>query len=103
MKNVVKFPAPKVARPVASAEQTAPAGPADDTRSNLVLKSLWVVVILLWPLLRYVVILDCVYQFLRMLWFWNSPGTFAGITFLLHFAVLTGLTYFVSVYKPKGL
>ena len=33
----------------------------------------------------------------------STPGVYAGWTFLLHFAVLTALTYFVSIYKPKGI
>ena len=36
----------------------------------------------------------------------NAKGKafLAGVlTFLLHFAVLTALTYFVSIYKPKGI
>ncbi|MBZ2206548.1 KleE stable inheritance protein [Massilia soli] len=103
MKNVIKFPAPETVPPTTTASQIVPVGPAEQERGNLVLKAIWVLTVLLWPVLRYVVILDCVYQFFRMLWFWDTPGTYAGFTFMLHFAVLTGLTWFVSVYQPKGL
>jgi hypothetical protein len=58
---------------------------------------------LLWPLLKLVISLDCVYQLGRMLYYWNTPGVYAGWTFLMHFAVLTALTFFVAAYKPKGL
>ena len=33
---------------------------------------------------------------------WHTLGVYAGWTFLLHLGVLTGLTYFVGAYKPKG-
>lgn len=68
-----------------------------------VLKAVWVVVVLVWPILKWVVALDCVYHLIRMMYYWNTPGVHAGFTFLLHFAALTMLTYFVSVYRPKGL
>ena len=68
-----------------------------------VIKTLWVMTILVWPFLRWVAALDVVLQFVRMLWKWDTPGAYAGWTFLLHFGVLTAFTYFVSVYKPKGI
>ena len=66
-------------------------------------KVVWVVAVLVWPVLKWVVTLDVLFQFVRMLYHWNTPGVFAGWTFMLHFTVLTALTYFVSMYKPKGL
>lgn len=60
------------------------------------------VVALLWPLLKWVLAIDVTWQFVRMLYYWNSPGTYAGFVFLLHFSALTALTYFVGVYRPKG-
>lgn len=67
-----------------------------------VVKGLWVLTVLVWPILKWVVSIDCVFQFVRMMYHWNTPGVHAGFTFLVHFAVLTALTYFVSIYKPKG-
>jgi hypothetical protein len=55
----------------------------------------------MWPLLRWIVAYEVLWQLLRMLWYWNTPGVHAGWTFLLHFALLTALTYFVAVYEPK--
>ena len=71
--------------------------------SGGLVKVVWVVAVLVWPVLKWVVTLDVLFQFVRMLYHWNTPGIFAGWTFMLHFAVLTALTYFVSMYKPKGL
>lgn len=102
MAKVIKSLAPRSGgrAPAAGGPKRPGDGHAD---SSALLKGIWVVTVLLWPLLKYVVILDCVFQFFRMLWLWNTPGTFAGFAFLLHFSVLVGLTCFVSIYQPKGL
>ena len=70
---------------------------------SAVVKAVWVVLVLVWPILKWIVSIDCVFQLIRMFYHWDTPGVHAGVTFLLHFAVLTMLTYFVSVYRPKGL
>ena len=88
-------------------ETTAEFKPANEptrpTVSGALVKVVWVVAVLVWPVLKWVVTLDVLFQLVRMLYHWNTPGVFAGWTFMLHFAVLTALTYFVSMYKPKGL
>jgi hypothetical protein len=71
--------------------------------ANGVIKLFWVLGVLAWPLIKWVLSIDCVVQFLRMLYFWNSTGHNGGAIFLLHFALLTLLTYFVTIYKPKGI
>lgn len=68
-----------------------------------IVKSVWIVMVLVWPFLRWIVALDVVFQFVKMLWNWHTPGTYSGWNFLLHFGVLTALTYFVSLYKPKDI
>lgn len=70
---------------------------------SAVLKAVWVIIALVWPMLKWVIALDCALQLVRMIYHWNSPGVYAGWTFLLHFGVLTAFTCFVSLYKPKGL
>ena len=70
--------------------------------SNLI-KVVWVVTVLLWPLMKWILSLDVLFQFVRMFYHWNTLGVYATWTFLLHFAVLIVLTYFVSLYKPKGI
>jgi hypothetical protein len=65
------------------------------------IKVIWVLTVLVWPLLRWIVAFEVLWQFLRMLWHWNTPGVYAGWTFLLHFALLTALTYFVGEYEPE--
>ncbi|MCG5075842.1 hypothetical protein L5014_21110 [Paraburkholderia sp. RG36] len=66
-------------------------------------KAVWIVTVLLWPFARWIIGIEVGFQFFRMLWYWHTPGVHAGWTFLLHFGVLTALTYFIAFYKPKGL
>ena len=66
-------------------------------------RTIWVVTVLIWPVLRWVLSFEVLFQMVRMFYYWNTPGVHAGWTFLLHFAVLTAITYFVSAYTPKGL
>jgi hypothetical protein len=70
-------------------------------KSGGVVKVLWVAAVLLWPWVKWFVVLDVLFQFGRMVYHWNTPSTFAGWTFLLHFGVLTAITYYVSMFKPK--
>lgn len=105
MANIIKFPkgahgAPPV-EPAVEPQQ-ARASPRPAASGGLV-KVVWVVAVLVWPVLKWLVVFDVLVQFVRMLYHWNTPSAFAGWTFLLHFAVLTALTYFVSLYKPKGI
>ncbi|MDD5706557.1 MAG: KleE stable inheritance protein [Kiritimatiellae bacterium] len=55
---------------------------------------------LTWPLSGWLVGIDLLFQFLRMLVFWSTPGTYAGWTFLFHCAVVIGLVKFFFSYKP---
>ncbi|WP_426811704.1 KleE stable inheritance protein (plasmid) [Pseudomonas sp. WOUb67] len=107
--NVYKFPGVEPARET-SKQYTEPTSQPKSNRPHLLKrvmqggwKALWFTLVLFWPVLRWVVALDVVYQAGVMAWHWNDPGTFAGWTFLLHFVVLVALTYFVSVYKPQGV
>ena len=70
---------------------------------NSIIKIIWAFSVLVWPILKWVVSIDCAFQFIRMLYFWNTAGHYASAIFLLHFFVLTFLTYFVTIYKPKGI
>jgi hypothetical protein len=104
MTNVIKFP--KHAEAAATVDNTKPADGKPNAKvevAGAVVKGVWVVTILLWPILRWIISLDCVFQFGQMMYYWDSPGIHAGWTFILHFSVLTCLTYFVSIYEPKDL
>ena len=107
MTNIIQFP-----RSDSGAHDLAPlklqARPIDDVAggggilSNLV-KVVWVAIVLVWPVMKWVLSFDVLFQFLRMLYHWSTPGVYATWTFFLHFSVLVLLTCFVSLYKPRGI
>lgn len=107
--NVYKFPGSEGAQEALnavpeSAPLKAPSGPGATKKAfSGAVKVLWVVVALVWPVLRWLLALDVVFQGVLMLWHWDTPGSHAGWTFALHFAALVALTFFVSVFKPKGV
>ncbi|MCK0505335.1 KleE stable inheritance protein [Aromatoleum anaerobium] len=107
MSNIVKFPgdggpAPALPAPV----QAKPKGGLN-ARGKVILatvwRAVWIVFVLVWPVLKWVISIEVFFQLIRMVYHWNTPGVHAGWTFLLHFGVLTALTYLVAFYKPKGL
>ncbi len=105
MSNIVKFPRATKPPVIKSVEPTPPTVGKVIDQSLLagLVKFLWVTTVLVWPILKWILSIEVFFQFARMLYYWNTLGVIAGWTFLLHFAVLTAITYFVSIYKPKGL
>lgn len=102
MSNIIKFP--KAIEQTAAPEPVRSA-PAKAPGAGLLAgldKFVWVVTVLLWPILKWVLSIATSFQFVRMLYHWNTPGVYAGWTFLAYFAVLTAITYYVSIYRPKG-
>jgi hypothetical protein len=69
---------------------------------NGLVGAVWLIVVLVWPALRWAIAIDVAFQGARMAWYWNTTGTHAGWTFLAHFAASTALTYFVEVFRPQG-
>lgn len=107
--NVYKFPGRSgVQLPHSPKADPTPAqapsgqGPVKKLLSGVV-TALWFVLALVWPVLRWVIALDIVFRGAAMVWHWDTPGTYAGWTFAAHFAVFVVLTFFVSVFKPKGV
>ncbi|EHW7386046.1 protein kleE [Escherichia coli] len=107
MSKIIKFPGVPVEPKAPAAPPESPNKPAPRLTVAAVLNGLlrfvWVVTVLVWPVAKWIISIDVFFQFLRMFYHWDTPGVHAGWTFLAHFAVLTALTYFVSLYKPKGL
>ena len=63
----------------------------------------WFVLATTWPVLKWVMAMDCLVQLLRMFWHWNIPGAHAGWTFMLHYGAMIGVYLFILGFKPKGL
>lgn len=109
MSNIIKFPRDDQTDLVVVEPVAAPVKPTQVLNAKGkaflagLLRFVWVAVVLVWPVLKWVVSIEVFFQFIRMFYYWGTPGVYAGWTFLLHFAVLTALTYFVSIFKPKGL
>jgi hypothetical protein len=57
--------------------------------------ALWLILVAVWPLLSRLLGLDFIFQIMRTLYYWKSPGMHAGWTFFRHFAVFFALTLFV--------
>lgn len=104
MTNIINFPRlcsiPIKVKSIAS-------GPIPEIKKpsvvSAMVKILWVFTVLIWPIIQFVLSIDCALQFVRMIYQWNTSGVYAGGTFILHFMVLTVLTYFVSIYKPNEI
>ena len=64
------------------------------------IKVIWVPIVIIWPILKWVISLDVLFQLVRMFVLWDTPGIYPGWTFGIHFGVLTALTWFVSIYNP---
>ena len=64
--------------------------------------SIWLTIVCLWPMLRFIAALDLLFQLIRTAYYWNTPNVYAGWTFLLHFAAFTVLTGLVAVHRPAG-
>ncbi len=51
-------------------------------------------------MLRFIMVCDVLFQLLRALVLWDTPGAHAGWTFLLHYAFFCYLTWFVAYGNP---
>ncbi|MEF8738623.1 MAG: KleE stable inheritance protein [Candidatus Accumulibacter necessarius] len=108
MTNIIQFP--RRDAPAPTPDLAPPGGqpkPLDGAGGGRVLSNLikvvWVVTVLLWPLMKWILSLDVLFQFARMIYHWNTPDVYPTWMFLFHLALLVVLTYFVSLYKPKGV
>lgn len=63
---------------------------------------IWILLVLTWPVVKWILSLITFYHFLRMIYLWDTPGANAWIYFILYFVVLTVFTTVVSS-KPKKI
>jgi hypothetical protein len=109
MANIIKFPKAHREPPAARRQElprpvSAAKAPASKWRRFCcgLFGSIWLIITVLSPLLEWVLKYDVVFQFFRMLYYWNTPEKYAGWTFLLHFSAMTLLICYVAFGKPKG-
>lgn len=107
MASIIRFPKlPREVAPVVPARPMLAAKAAPTVKCNRFFSGLgkvvWIAVVLLSPVLEKILSIDVFFQFIRVLYYWNTPSVHAGWTFLLHFGVLTALTCYVAFCQPKG-
>ena len=93
MAKIIKFP--YVASPAEKMSNTKERKLWRVVCSSLI-KSVWLFTALIWPFLKWIIAFDVVFQFIRMIYYWDTPGVYAGWTFLMHFTVLIILILFIS-------
>lgn len=100
MTNIIKFPRGGASKAISASVNSAKPTNCFNARGKALLAGLvrfvWVATVLVWPVLKWIVSIEVFFQFVRMIYHWDTPGVYAGWTFLMHFSVLTALTYFVS-------
>ena len=89
-------PAPKSA-PKTAPKPTFKAAASDVTVASVV----WHIAILCSPLIQWFMKWDCVYQFCRMIYHWDTPGKHSGLTFLMHFFLSVAFLLYIVEGKPK--
>lgn len=107
MGRVIVFPAHSTVRPPTvegASPVTAPSASRGAARPGIlsrIFSIAWIFFLLTWPLAQWVVAFDIVYEFLRALYYWNTPGVYAGFTFVIHLIAGSALTYLVATRQIK--
>lgn len=104
MADIIQFPAVTTSKDKAcspapgrqSVSQPSPNGPS-------VRQIIWVLTVLCWPMLRFIMVCDVLFQLLRALVLWDTPGAHAGWTLLLHYGFFCYLTWLVAYGEPDQL
>ena len=60
----------------------------------------WLLLALFWPLLNWIVAMEVVFQFVRALYYANTPGTHATLQASIHGVSYLLLSCFVYLYRP---
>lgn len=92
MGQIIKFP------------RTAVHGPRSFGGTVLLqflVRFVWLIIVLVWPILRWIAAFDVTLQALRMLLLFSKVGFFLDWIFITHFLGFTALLCFVSLYRPK--
>jgi len=102
MTNVIPFPTRRVIRLAVPPPMAKPPNVEASPVGKIILM-VWSITAFCWSFMRFVLPVVVFWQFLRMVWFWDTPGAHAGWNFLAYFAGYTALYYFVAFYRPKAL
>jgi len=107
MGDVLRFPImprqPAIVRQPVRVAIADPPAPTWSPIVDTIIAIVWGITALSWIVLRFIIPVVVFWQFLRMIWFWDTPGVHAGWQFLAYFAGYTALYYFVAVYRPKSM
>ncbi len=49
-----------------------------------------------WAPIKWILSIDCFFQLMRMMYYWNDPSVHAGWTFMAHFSLFVGLMVFLT-------
>jgi hypothetical protein len=114
MTNVVEFPKRpqegSAAPPASPAPRVAPSKSATTAKSGTdnvrkVLGGLFaffmMMLALFWTPVSWLLSFDVLFKLILMVWHWDTPGSHAGWTFLLHFAVASALFSLMATFTPK--
>jgi len=72
-----------------------------DLFAPVIVQLVWLLMVMIWPLLRWVLALDVTLQLFRVLILSMQKGWYLDWILIAHFMFFVALTYFVSVYKPR--
>lgn len=103
MARIYNFPTFKKSPATGETSAPAPTEIRKEKALDKLARGVWIAVVLLWPIARWVVSIDVFIRLLVMFYHWDNPESYAGWTFLFHASFLVALTYYVGVYRPKGV
>lgn len=109
MATIIKFPtkevpeaAPPVVRVTAEpAKKVVKPQPASRESDINAASVIWHIAILCSPLIGFIFRWDGVYQFFRMLYYWDTPGRHSGLTFIFHLCLIGAFYVYLINGKPK--
>ncbi len=69
---------------------------------SFVVKLVWYATVLLWWPIRMLLIGNILFHVGLCVYYWGDPDRHPALLLLAHFSFAVAVTYFVSVYRPKG-
>ena len=67
--------------------------------ASMAVRIVWMLTVMVWPVLRWLVVLDVTAQLFRMLMLFADKGIYVDWTFIAHFIGFTALLCFVKFYR----